>query len=70
MKIVFTLHAKVRLERRKILKAEAIDAIKMPDTALKKQEKYYFQKKFSRGKIEVVCEKTSDYLKVITVYWV
>ncbi len=70
MEIVFTHHAEYRLEKRKISKEEAEDAIKHPDALLKKHGLYYYQKKLERGTIELVCEKTEKSLNVITVYWV
>ena len=69
MKIIFTEHADERLERRKFLKEEIIEAIKFPDKILKKHDKYYHQKVLGRGKVEVVCEKTEKHIKVITLYW-
>ena len=55
---------------RRILKQEVIDAIRYPDKTLKKHDKYYFQKSLNRGKIEVVCEKIENNIKVITIYWI
>ena len=70
MKIIFTKHAKYRIEKRKILEQEIIDSIKYPDKTIKKYNKYYFQKRLERGTIEICCEKTESYINVITVYWV
>lgn len=70
MRISFTHHAKERLTRRKISEEEIIDAVKHPDSAIKKYGKYYFQKKLDRGLIEACCEKTENNINVITVYWV
>ncbi len=69
MNIMFTDHALSRLERRKILKEEIIEAIRYPDRVIKKYQKYYFQKRLSRGIIEVSCEMTERDIKVITIYW-
>lgn len=69
MKIEFTAHAEFRLDKRKILREEAIDALNYPDKTIKKYGQYYYQKKFPRGTIEVVCEKTEKSLNVITIYW-
>ncbi|HLC20093.1 MAG TPA: DUF4258 domain-containing protein [Candidatus Nanoarchaeia archaeon] len=69
MNIVFSFHAEYRMKKRKFLREEIIDAIKNPDKTTKKYEKYYYQKKISRGTVEVVCEKTEKSLKVITLYW-
>jgi hypothetical protein len=69
MKIIFTSHAKQKIERRKLLEEEVIDAIKNPDKIIKKHGKYFYQKKLDRGKIEIVIEKTESILNVITIYW-
>ena len=70
MKIIFTNHAKYRIEKRKILEEEVIDAINYPDKTIKRHNKYYFQKRLNRGIIEVSCEKTESLINVITVYWI
>ncbi len=70
MEIIFTKHAKYRIEKRKILEQEVIEAIKHPDNTIKKHNKYYFQKRLERGTIEISCEKTERIIKVITVYWI
>lgn len=69
MNIIIEGHVKGRLDKRKILEEEIIDAVKYPDKTIKKHGKYYFQKKLERGTIEVPCEKTEKHIKVITVYW-
>ena len=69
MKIIFTEHGEERLEKRKFLKTEVIEAIKFPDKILKKHGKYYYQKTLEKGKVEIVCEKTEKHIKVITLYW-
>ena len=69
MNIIFTNHALARIEKRKLLKQEVLDAIKYPDKTIKKHEKYYYQKKLGRGIIEIVTEKTESNLNVITMYW-
>ena len=56
MKIVFTEHAEERLERRKFLKTEIVEAMKSPDQISKKHGKYYYQKTLERGKAEIVCK--------------
>ena len=63
MTIIFTPHAEYRLEKRKILKEEVIDAIKFPNKIIKKHGLYYFQKNLKRGYIEVCCEKTESVIK-------
>ena len=69
MKIVFTAHAEKRIQKRKIMKEEVIQAIEQPDRTIKKHGKYYFQKRMQRGMIEVCCEKTENNINIITVYW-
>ena len=70
MEIIFTSHAEDRLAGRDILKEEAIDAIKYPTKIDKKYGKIYYQKNLTRGKIEVVCERIENNIKVITLYWI
>ncbi|MBI1969857.1 DUF4258 domain-containing protein [Candidatus Woesearchaeota archaeon] len=69
MEVIFTIHAKERLQRRHILEEEALDAIKHPDRTIKRHGLYYIQKKLQRGTIEVCCEKGERYIKVVSVYW-
>lgn len=69
MKILFSKHARIRLRERGISKNEIFEGIELPDHAYKKHGKLYFQKSLHRGKIEFMCEKKTDYLKVITAYW-
>ena len=69
MNIVFTSHVKKKMKKRRILKEEVIDAILYPDIIIKEHGEYYFQKKLERGTIELPCERTETYIKVITVYW-
>ncbi len=69
MEIIFTDHAEFRLKVRKVLKEEVIDTIRYPDKTIKKYDKYFYQKKLDRGTIEVCCERTETYIKVVTIYW-
>lgn len=69
MNINFTVHAEFRMNKRKILIEDVIDTINFPDKTIKKQGRYYYQKKLNRGMIEIVAEKTENNIKVITVYW-
>ena len=69
MNIVFTLHTKFRLKKRKITEDEVIQAIKSPDKLTKIDGKYYVQKNIGRGNIEVIYVR-ENYIKVVTVYWV
>jgi len=59
----------MRIEKRGILRQEVMDAVKFPDNTDKKFGKYYIQKKLDRGTIELCCERTEKYIKIITVYW-
>ena len=69
MKIEITTHARLRLEKRKILEQELIDALHFPEKILKKHGKYYFQKTVQNGRVEIVCEMRENHIKVITIYW-
>jgi hypothetical protein len=69
MEYIFTAHALFRVGKRKLSEEEVLEAIKQPDITFKKHSKYYAQKKFMIGSIEVVYEKTESYIKIITVYW-
>ncbi|MDP7324269.1 MAG: DUF4258 domain-containing protein [Candidatus Woesearchaeota archaeon] len=70
MKFDLTDHVKEKLQRRKILNEELMDALHFPGKITKRHGKYFFQKDIGRGKIEACCEKTTKRLKVLTVYWV
>ncbi|MBS3065669.1 DUF4258 domain-containing protein [Candidatus Pacearchaeota archaeon] len=69
MEVIFTEHAKERLQRRDITEEEAISAIKYPDKTSKKEGRYYVQKDIGRAKIEIVYEK-DKYIKIITIYYI
>ena len=69
MKIVFTLHAKDRMKKRKISEEEIILTIKNPDKTYKREDKYYSSKNIGRAIIEVVYEK-DKYIKIITFYYI
>jgi hypothetical protein len=68
VQIEFTKHAIEQMEFRNMLQHEIVEVIQFPDKIIKKHGKYYFQK-YTRGQIEVVCERTESIIKVITVYW-
>jgi len=70
MDIIFTLHSKKQIKKRNLTEQEIMESIKYPDKTIKKYNKYYFQKNVGRGTIEIVCEKTENNIKVITVYWI
>jgi len=65
--IVFTKHAKERMERRGISEDEVINVIKFPEKTRKVDNIYYVRKKLASGTIEIVFEK-ENYIKVITLY--
>lgn len=69
MDLQFTKHAESRLQNRKITKQETLDAVKYPDKIIKKEDRYYYQKKLERGTIEVVAERTEKNINIITIYW-
>lgn len=69
MKVIFTQHAKERMNKRKITEEEVINSIKFPDNTSKKEGKYYIHKNIGRAKIEVIYEK-DKYIKVVTVYYI
>lgn len=70
MKYVFTIHSKDRIKIRNLTEEEVIEAIKHPDKVTKKHGKFYAQKNLGFGTIEVPYEKTENYIRIITVYWV
>ena len=70
MDIFFTLHSKRQIKKRNLTEEEIIESMKYSDKTIKKHGKYYFQKNLGRGTIEIVCEKTENNIKVITVYWI
>ena len=70
MKLIFTRHAVQRMEKRKIMEIDVLDAIHYPERIYRKDNKYFFQRAVERGCIEVCCEKKENNIKVITAYWV
>jgi len=69
MKVIFSKHAEQRINERAIEKQNVFDALFSSDKLVKRFEKFYAQKKFSKGIIEVVFERKEDHLIIITVYW-
>jgi len=67
--VIFTFHAELRIRKRNLSKEEVLEAIKFPDEIIKKQGKYYYQKRLNRGIIEVVVERTEKNINIITIYW-
>ena len=70
MEVIFTRHSEEQIKERRISKEEVLEAIRNPTKIIKKHGKYYYQKKFEKGSIELPCEKTEKHIKVITVYWI
>jgi len=70
MQFAFTNHALERMRFRRIEQNDVLDALRFPDIIQKKEYKYLYRKRVSAGIIEIVCEKTENHLKIITVYWV
>jgi hypothetical protein len=70
MEIIFTEHAEERIKKRKITKEEILEAIKYPDNLRKEENKYYLQKNLVRAKIEIVYEKSDNYINIITIYYI
>lgn len=69
MKIIFTNHARERMQERGILESEVIECIRYADKVLKDATHISrFQKLSSRGTLEVVGKHKGAYLIVITVY--
>jgi len=70
MDIVYTWHAKLQISKRKVDFVWIEEVIKNPDLVVKKEGKHYFKKKLNGFVLEISCEKTENYIKVITVYWI
>ncbi len=70
MDCLITTHALFRMKQRGITKQNVLDTIKYPDFVLKKHGKFYAQKNIGTGILEVPYEKTTKYIKIITVYWI
>lgn len=69
MKIIFTSHARKRMQEREILEKEVIECVLRSDRIIKDDIKVNrFQKLFSGGILEVVGKYKGTHLIVITVY--
>lgn len=69
MKIIFTSHARKRMQERDILEKEVIECILHSDRILKDDVNVSrFQKLFFRGTLEVVGKHKGNHLIVITTY--
>jgi len=71
MKIVFSDHALVKIEQRKISKMLIVRAVRSPDFIRPsygfREEKY---KKFDRNYLKVVIIRENREIVVVTVHWV
>jgi len=69
MKISFSKHAAQRMCERGIQKEEVVSAVLASERVEKRHGKFYAKKKTARGLLEVVFERKSSNLIVVTVYW-
>lgn len=71
MRIVFSDHARVKMEQRKIPRSFAIDTVTAPEI---ETPSYNFRielyKKFGKNYLKVVIKHDDDSIVVITVHWV
>lgn len=67
MRIVFTLHAILQIEERKLNNLWVEETIKYPDVLKREDNKYYAIKKLNGLKLKVVYVK-EKYIKVVTTY--
>ena len=69
MKIIFTNHARERMQERGISEKEVVECIHHSDNVLKDDTHVCrFQRRFSHGILQVVAEQKRNYFVVITVY--
>ena len=67
MNIVFTDHAKERMEKKKNSEDEVIDAIEYAEKTEKIDDVYYTYKKLDRFTLKVVYVR-ENYIKVVTLH--
>jgi len=71
MKIIFSDHALVKINQRKISKKLVIKTVKSPDFLRPsygfREEKY---KKFNKNYLKVVIVKENEKITIVTVHWV
>ena len=70
MAIILTKHAEQRLVERRIEKEEIIETIENFERLEKRNDRFYCQKRFSRGSVEVIYKNIDNNIIVITAYWV
>lgn len=68
MQIVYTKHAELQIEERKIQKVWVEETIKAPDGVKRNGNKYYAVKKLNGETLKVVYVK-EKYIKVITSFF-
>ena len=69
MKIIFTNHARERMQERGISEKEVVECVHHPDKIVKEHGQICrFQKRLSYGILQVVAEQKRNYFVVITVY--
>jgi hypothetical protein len=69
MEIVYTFHAKEKIEFRKIHLVWTEEALRSPDLTKKIGYKYKALKRLNSKSIEVVYLKEESYIKILTAYW-
>jgi hypothetical protein len=69
MEIMFTLHARQRMMRRKILSVWVEEAVRSPDSIRHIGNKYYATKRLNGAEIKVVFVK-EKFIKIITTFYV
>ena len=67
MNIIFTDHAKERMEKRNISEDEVVNAIKYAEKTEKIDDIYYAYKKLDRFILKIVYTR-ENYIKVITLH--
>lgn len=69
MRIIFTKHARERMQERDISEEEIMECIQYPTKVLKESKEIFrFQKSSADGTIEVIAGIKKSHLIVITVY--
>lgn len=70
MVIVYTAHAKARMEHRGISKSEVVDTVLHPYfTVPSRLGRFIAVKKYGDKYLKTICEKSNGKITVITVYW-
>jgi len=71
MSVIFTKHAIIKLEQRKINKQFVLETIKNPDSVRptygSRKELY---RKFGKHYLKIIIKKRKEYIIVITMHWV